>query len=88
MRDLYISTSGPPIFLQKNRQADRENLLIAHRNMSVGIFVDEDEQFHFWEYFFPIFGKVSLQCVINSVCSTTGKPTHLFRTKCVSLDSV
>jgi hypothetical protein len=21
-------------------------------------------------------------------CSTTGKPTHLFRTKCVSLDSV
>jgi hypothetical protein len=24
----------------------------------------------------------------NSNCSTTGKPTHLFRTKCVSLDSV
>ncbi len=23
-----------------------------------------------------------------SHCSTTGKPTHLFRTKCVSLDSV
>ena len=22
------------------------------------------------------------------VCSTTGKPTHLFRTKCASLDSV
>ncbi len=24
----------------------------------------------------------------NTGCSTTGKPTHLFRTKCVSLDSV
>ncbi len=24
----------------------------------------------------------------GSSCSTTGKPTHLFRTKCVSLDSV
>jgi uncharacterized protein YdcH (DUF465 family) len=24
----------------------------------------------------------------QSYCSTTGKPTHLFRTKCVSLDSV
>jgi hypothetical protein len=24
----------------------------------------------------------------KSECSTTGKPTHLFRTKCVSLDSV
>jgi hypothetical protein len=25
---------------------------------------------------------------MGSHCSTTGKPTHLFRTKCVSLDSV
>ncbi len=25
---------------------------------------------------------------IKDGCSTTGKPTHLFRTKCVSLDSV
>ncbi len=25
---------------------------------------------------------------INGICSTTGKPTHLFRTKCASLDSV
>ncbi len=25
---------------------------------------------------------------INPQCSTTGKPTHLFRTKCASLDSV
>ncbi len=26
--------------------------------------------------------------VVHFKCSTTGKPTHLFRTKCVSLDSV
>jgi hypothetical protein len=25
---------------------------------------------------------------VIDVCSTTGKPTHLFRTKCASLDSV
>ena len=26
--------------------------------------------------------------LLITLCSTTGKPTHLFRTKCVSLDSV
>ncbi len=25
---------------------------------------------------------------LEEYCSTTGKPTHLFRTKCASLDSV
>jgi hypothetical protein len=30
-----------------------------------------------------------LRCIVQvPKCSTTGKPTHLFRTKCVSLDSV
>jgi hypothetical protein len=35
--DLYIITIGPPIFLQQNRQTDRGNILIAHKNMNVGI---------------------------------------------------
>jgi hypothetical protein len=37
VRDLYIPTIGPPIFLQQNRQTDCGNILIAHRNMNVGI---------------------------------------------------
>ncbi len=35
----------------------------------------------------PLFCETSLE-VHYHTCSTTGKPTHLFRTKCVSLDSV
>jgi hypothetical protein len=33
-------------------------------------------------------GCVSTTVSSYAYCSTTGKPTHLFRTKCVSLDSV
>jgi hypothetical protein len=33
--DLYIPMIGPPIFLQQNRQTDRGNILIPHRNMNV-----------------------------------------------------
>jgi hypothetical protein len=35
--DLYIPTIGPPIFLEHNRQTDRKNKKIAHRNKNVGI---------------------------------------------------
>jgi hypothetical protein len=48
---LYIPTIGLPIFQQQNRQSDRGNLQIAHRNKNVGIGTD-DAQFHFWEFFF------------------------------------
>ncbi len=37
MSVLYITTFGPPIFLQQNRQTDQGNLYIAHGNMNVGI---------------------------------------------------
>ncbi len=39
------------------------------------------------QYKFSGYQISSLKYLINH-CSTTGKPTHLFRTKCVSLDSV
>jgi hypothetical protein len=59
--DLYIPRIGPPIFLQQNRQIDRENKKIANRNMNVGIGI-EAAQFLFWDHLFIIFGIVSLQC--------------------------
>jgi hypothetical protein len=41
--DLYIPMISPPFFLQQNRQTNRGNLKIAHRNMNavpfLGIFV-------------------------------------------------
>jgi hypothetical protein len=42
-------------------------------------------------YFTHTQGKLSvvlMKIYCSYLCSTTGKPTHLFRTKCVSLDSV
>jgi hypothetical protein len=35
--DLYISTIGPPIFLQQKRHTDLGNIVIAHRKRNVGI---------------------------------------------------
>jgi hypothetical protein len=35
-----------------------------------------------------VLGVIVLVSTEHTICSTTGKPTHLFRTKCVSLDSV
>jgi hypothetical protein len=59
--NLYISTIGTPILLQPNRRSDHGNMQIAHRYMNVG-FGNKSAQIHFWNYLFPIFGSVSLQC--------------------------
>jgi hypothetical protein len=58
---LHILRIGPHIFLQQNRQTNREIILIAHRNMNVENGT-EAGQFLSWEYLFQIFGIVSLQC--------------------------
>ncbi len=38
--------------------------------------------------FYMTVKRVSNNYPYSNACSTTGKPTHLFRTKCASLDSV
>jgi hypothetical protein len=47
-----------------------------------GIFLLTLNAQEFWEFF-----REGLT-IVNKKCSTTGKPTHLFGTKCASLDSV
>ncbi len=52
------------VHLQQNRQTNRGNILIAHRNMNVRIGT-EAPQFNFWEYLFRIFCILSLQCILH-----------------------
>jgi hypothetical protein len=63
-KDLYIPTISPPppIFCSKIGGPIVGIYKIAHRYINVD-FGNETVQLHFWEYLFPVFGTVSLQCV-------------------------
>jgi hypothetical protein len=46
------------------------------------------KSFHLLQGKMNLFEELKRSKMEKNACSTTGKPTHLFRTKCVSLDSV
>ncbi len=71
---IYIFLGSVHIFsCSRIRQKDNGKIKIAHRHMNLEIGT-EATQFLFWEYFFQIFGNVSLQCI-------TQKPAHSLATE-------
>jgi hypothetical protein len=61
LSDFYNPTTVLPIFLKQNRQTDRGNIKIAHRNMNVGIVA---AQFLSWEYLFRIYCHFAVQLIL------------------------
>ncbi len=72
VRDLYISTVGPPILLQQYRQTDCGNKKIAHRYMIVGI-GNEAGPCSF------ISGHICFAFSMQCLCSTTPLPSASMR---------
>ncbi len=67
--DLYIPTIGPPIFLQQNKQTDRGDMYIDHRNMNVGIGTLVAVQFHFVNICF----EFSVLCLCSAAVANRNK---------------
>ncbi len=70
--DLYITTIGPLIFLQQNRQTNGGNTVSVYINRSQKHECSNRDWgsavSFFWEYLFRKFGILSLQCMTFRVC--------------------